>query len=99
MLVAGGSRGIGRGVAAAFAAQGAQTVLVSFSAENLAIAAQAISLSSPVLPKVCAADLRTEGGCNSVFEFIGSTFGRCNILVNSAGAMRGGSSLSLSADD
>ena len=38
VVVTGGSRGIGRGIAAAFAREGAQTVLASSSERNLAAA-------------------------------------------------------------
>ena len=40
VVVTGGSRGIGRAIAAAFAGKGAQTVLAAMSADNLAAAAQ-----------------------------------------------------------
>ena len=43
VVVSGASRGIGRGIAQAFAREGAQTVLASSSAENLAVAAKAIA--------------------------------------------------------
>jgi len=39
VVVTGGSRGIGRGIAAAFAREGAQTVLASSSEQNLTAAA------------------------------------------------------------
>jgi NAD(P)-dependent dehydrogenase (short-subunit alcohol dehydrogenase family) len=42
-VVTGGSRGIGREIALEFARSGAQTVIVSSSAENLANAAKTIS--------------------------------------------------------
>ncbi|MEO6569079.1 MAG: SDR family oxidoreductase [Opitutaceae bacterium] len=90
VVVTGGSRGIGRGVAAAFAAEGAQTVLVASSQANLAAAAEAIALTGAMRPDVCAADLRREADCKAVFDFVSARHGRCDILVNSAGATKAG---------
>ena len=97
VVVSGGSRGIGLGIAAAFAARGAQTVLVASSPANLAAAAD--SMTGTVRPDVCAADLRTEAGCKSVFEWVLQRHGRCDILVNSAGATRAGAFPAQGADD
>jgi NAD(P)-dependent dehydrogenase (short-subunit alcohol dehydrogenase family) len=47
VVISGASRGIGRGIALAFARAGAQTVLASSSAENLALAAKAIAAEGP----------------------------------------------------
>jgi NAD(P)-dependent dehydrogenase (short-subunit alcohol dehydrogenase family) len=46
-----------------------------------------------------AADLRTEEGCQSVFAFVSEQHGRCDILVNCAGAARPGPFLTLSEQD
>ena len=47
VVVSGGSRGIGRAIAVAFAREGAQTVLASSSQENLAAAADAVAGGAP----------------------------------------------------
>ncbi|APW37542.1 hypothetical protein RD110_10375 [Rhodoferax koreense] len=98
VVVSGGSRGIGRGIAAAFAAQGAQTVLAASSQDTLNATADAITQSGAIRPDVCAADLRTEDGCKAVFALVSQRHGRCDILVNSAGATRAGAFLDLTAD-
>ncbi len=98
VVVAGGSRGIGRGIATAFAASGAQTVLASSSQANLDAAADAIARDGALRPDLCAADLRTEDGCGQVFRFVSERRGRCDILVNSAGATRAGAFLSLAEE-
>jgi NAD(P)-dependent dehydrogenase (short-subunit alcohol dehydrogenase family) len=95
VVVSGSSRGIGRGIAAAFAAQGAQTVLVASSQSNLMAAADTIERSGGPRPDFYAADLRTEVGCNAVFEHVEQRHGRCDILVNSAGATKAGAFLDL----
>ncbi len=49
-------------------------------------------------PDVCAADLRRAEGCERVFRLVSERHGRCDILVNSAGATRAGAFLSLDED-
>lgn len=95
VVITGASRGIGQGIAAAFAGEGAQTVLVASSADNLTQAADAIERSGGLRPFTCAADLRSEDGCQAVFDSVQAHFGRCDILVNSAGATRAGAFLDL----
>ncbi len=98
VVVAGGSRGIGRAIAMRFAEEGAQTVLAAMSEANLKAAADAIAETGALLPQVCAADLSQAEGCERVFHFLNETHGRCDVLVNSAGATRAGPFLTL-ADD
>src|SRR5256886_3093602 len=98
VVVTGGSRGIGRGIAAAFAAEGAQTVLAASSEANLNAASDAIVHSGSPRPDICAADLRRDDGCKEVFDRVSERHGRCDILVNSAGATRAGAFLDLSPD-
>ncbi|NVO05654.1 MAG: SDR family oxidoreductase [Rhodoferax sp.] len=95
VVVSGGSRGIGQGIAAAFAARGAQTVLAASSLANLHLAADAIARTGALRPEVVAGDLRTEAGCKAVLEVVAAKFARCDVLVNSAGATRAGAFLDL----
>jgi len=90
VVVSGGSRGIGRGIAAAFAGQGARTVLAASSPQNLNAAADAIAGAATLRPDIVVADLRREEGCAMVHAFVLERYGRCDILVNSAGATRAG---------
>ena len=88
-VVTGGSRGIGREIAVELVRSGAQTVIVSSSADNLAIAAKTIA-SAGLAPVTVAADLRTLEGCQQVFDSVREKFNRCDILICSAGATRAG---------
>ena len=98
VVVSGGSRGIGRGVAAGFAAEGAQTVLAAMTEANLVAAADAIEKSGAPRPEICATDLRNEPGCEKVATLVKEKFGRCDVLVNSAGATQAGSFLEQGED-
>ena len=89
VVVSGGSRGIGRAVAAAFAREGAQCVLASANPATLAEGAKAVAAVGPA-PMTIAGDLRTLEACEQVFTQVKERFGRCDVLVNNAGATRGG---------
>jgi NAD(P)-dependent dehydrogenase (short-subunit alcohol dehydrogenase family) len=95
VVVTGGSRGIGRGIAAAFAREGAQTVIASSNEANLAAAAKTIG-EAGAAPLVVSGDLRKLEGCQHLFERVKEKFNRCDILVNSAGATKAGNFVDLS---
>ncbi len=90
VVVSGGSRGIGRAIAAAFAREGAQCVLAAASAANLAEGAKAVAAAGGPQPMTIAGDLRTLAACEQVFAKVNERFQRCDVLVNNAGATRGG---------
>jgi NAD(P)-dependent dehydrogenase (short-subunit alcohol dehydrogenase family) len=94
VVVTGGSRGIGRGIATAFAREGAQTVLASSSEQNLTAAANAVAAQGAP-PATVAGDLRTLAACEQLFRRVNESFGRCDVLVNNAGATRAGNFLDL----
>jgi len=89
-VVTGGSRGIGRAIAQALAAQSAQTVLAAVSEANLSKAADEIAAAGAPKPTIVVADLGTAEGCLALFERVKEAYGRCDILVNSAGATQAG---------
>ena len=97
VVVTGGSRGIGLGIATAFAREGAQTVIASSSADNLAVAAKEIGKVGAD-PLTVAGDLRKLADCEQLFNRVKERFGRCNILVNNAGRTRAGNFLELPDD-
>src|SRR5436190_6366681 len=94
-VITGGSRGIGREIAVDFAKAGAQTVIVSSSDANLAAAAKTIGAAGGPASLAINADLRRLEGVQQVFNTVKDKFGRCDILVNSAGATKAGNFVDL----
>jgi NAD(P)-dependent dehydrogenase (short-subunit alcohol dehydrogenase family) len=95
VVITGGSRGIGRAIASAFAREGAQTVLAASSAQHLKEAAEIVGRAGGPAPLTCVGDLKQIEKCESLFELISSRFGRCDVLVNCAGATKAGNFLQL----
>ena len=86
VLVTGGSKGIGLGVAKAFAAEGSALHLVSRSAENLAAGKKAIQERHDVEVALHAHDLSD----SSAVDALVSACPKIDVLVNNAGAIPGG---------
>jgi 3-oxoacyl-[acyl-carrier protein] reductase len=99
VVVTGGSRGIGRGIAEAFAREGAQTVIASTSEHNLTEAADAIAKTGGPKPVTAALDLRKLEDCQRLHALVKKGLGRCDVLVNNAGATRAGNFLELTDDN
>jgi 3-oxoacyl-[acyl-carrier protein] reductase len=93
-VITGGSRGIGREIAVELARGGAQTVIVSSSQNNLTAASKTVAGAGPA-PLAIAVNLKTLEGCQEAFKQVQAKFGRCDILVNSAGATRAGNFVDL----
>ena len=99
VVVSGGSRGIGRAIAKAFAAEGAQVVLAANSEANLKKTADEIAAAGGKKPDFVAGDLRQLAACQSVFDAVNKKYGRCDILINSAGATKAGLFLELTDEN
>ena len=99
VVVTGGSRGIGRAIAQGFASAGAQTVIAASSAKNLAGAAEIIAKTGGPPAITCAGDLKQLEKCEALFDLVSSRFGRCDVLVNSAGATKAGNFFELIDED
>jgi len=86
-LVTGGSRGIGRMIAAGFIDQGAKVYISSRKAADCDATAQELSKRGTCisLPQ----DISTVAGCQSLAERIGELEPSLDILVNNAGAAWG----------
>ena len=83
-LVSGGSRGIGKALAAGFAARGAKVVITGRDASTLAAATAEIgSPSNPVTPIVC--DAAKKEDIERCVREVTDRFGRIDVLLNVAG--------------
>ena len=94
VVVTGGSRGIGKAIAISFAREGAQTVLAASSQANLDAAASAVGSAGPK-PLTFAGDLKTLQACEALHAVVTEKLGRCDVLVNNAGATRSGNFLEM----
>lgn len=94
-VITGGSKGIGRAIAEALARQGADCMLAARTGEDLEAAARDISSATGVRVETSAGDLRTQEGCEALYDATMDRFGRIDILVNSAGATKAGPFLDL----
>jgi NAD(P)-dependent dehydrogenase (short-subunit alcohol dehydrogenase family) len=84
-LVTGGSRGIGRMIAAGFVAQGAKVYVSSRKASACDETAAALGPNCVALPQ----DVSTVAGCTTLAEALREREDRLDILVNNAGAAWG----------
>jgi NAD(P)-dependent dehydrogenase (short-subunit alcohol dehydrogenase family) len=86
VLVTGGSKGIGLATARAFAAEGAAVTLVARDPDTLKAAAESIRSDHGVQPTTLAADLGGDEGREALVAACPVP----DILINNAGAIRGG---------
>ena len=84
-LVTGGSRGIGKMIAAGFVAQGAKVYISSRKADVCEAAAAELGPNCIALPQ----DVSTVAGCKALAAQLGEREERLDILVNNAGAAWG----------
>jgi dihydroxycyclohexadiene carboxylate dehydrogenase len=83
MIVTGAAQGIGRGVALAAAAEGAQLVLADRSPLVHETAQEALALGAQVV--VAEVDLETWAGARALAERAIDDYGRIDVLVNNVG--------------
>jgi NAD(P)-dependent dehydrogenase (short-subunit alcohol dehydrogenase family) len=84
VVVTGAGYGIGRGIAEAFAREGAHVVLSGRSTDKLAQVEEALS-SGPAKPLVVPTDVRLEADVERLVSTTTQKFGRLDVLVNNAG--------------
>jgi len=99
VFISGGSKGIGLSCAQRFAAEGADVFLASSNTQRLSAAKQKIEKESAQRVGFHASDLRTLEGCEAAAASMLDDFGRCDILINCAGATKGGIFPDQSDDD
>jgi 3-oxoacyl-[acyl-carrier protein] reductase len=83
VVVTGGNRGIGRGIALAFAGEGANVAIVGRDKDALAKVKGEIEAKG-VKALAIQADLFTAEGCSRAVEDTAKAFGRLDVLVNNA---------------
>jgi 3-oxoacyl-[acyl-carrier protein] reductase len=88
VLVTGGSKGIGRGIAEAFIKEGAEVGVIARGMEGL----NSIKKESPGI-QVIQADVSNESERKEAFETFINNFGTIDILVNNAGGSSGGKTM------
>jgi NAD(P)-dependent dehydrogenase (short-subunit alcohol dehydrogenase family) len=84
-VVTGGSKGLGRSMALAFAQAGARTVLVSRHLAEGTAAATELAAATGRESVAMAADVTREEDVARLFAAVSSRFGRIDVLVNNAG--------------
>lgn len=84
-LITGASTGIGRAYARAFAARGANLILVARSADKLEVVANEARVRHSVTVDVIAHDLSTPGAGTALLDKVASLGREIDILVNNAG--------------
>src|SRR5262245_54348208 len=92
VLATGGSRGIGRGIALAFAREGAHVAICARDAEQLAKTGAEIRALG-VQTHTTVADLFQEADCIRAVDEAAGAFGRLDVLVNNASSNDGGTFL------
>lgn len=97
-VISGGSKGIGRAIAAALAAEGVDLVLAARGAQALEQTARELSDAHGVRVEPYAADLSHAEAVAGLAAFAIQRLGQVDILVNNAGAIPAGTLESLDDD-
>src|SRR2546427_11045198 len=84
VIVTGAGYGIGRGIAEAFAREGARVVLSGRSSDKLAQVAAVLS-AGPAKPLVVPTDVRLEAGVDRLVSTAHQKLGRPDVLGDDAG--------------
>lgn len=98
-LVTGGSRGIGRAVAIALAAEGADVALCYVGREDAARETVEQCLAFGAKAAAFRADVSREEDCRELFRAVEEQLGGVDILVNNAGVTRDGLLLRMTPED
>ncbi len=85
-LVTGGSKGLGKAMARAFAEAGADVVISSRHEDELKAALDEIRAGTEVRGKYVVADMTRRSECDRLAKAALAEFGRVDVLVNNAGS-------------
>ncbi|MHA1847911.1 MAG: SDR family NAD(P)-dependent oxidoreductase, partial [Promethearchaeota archaeon] len=88
-LITGGSQGIGRAIARAFASEGADIIINYHASDDAAMEAKSKVLKIGSRCMTIKADVSIKKDVESMISRILTEFGRIDILVNNAGMSRG----------
>jgi short-subunit dehydrogenase len=97
-VITGGSGGLGRSLAGALAAAGANVVIVARDAERLAGAAAEMQPTGGVVQPL-PADVTQQDQVERVFDRVIDQFGRLDLLVNAAGRSTRGEAIDTTPDE
>jgi NAD(P)-dependent dehydrogenase (short-subunit alcohol dehydrogenase family) len=89
VLVTGGGRGIGKGIARGMVAEGASVAIASRQSQTLEQTAAELTAGGASVLAV-PADVADEAQVERLFAAVLERFGRLDVLVNNAGAFEGG---------
>jgi gluconate 5-dehydrogenase len=98
-IVTGGSKGLGLAMAAGLASAGAKIILVNRNGEEGLLAARDLSALYKTQVQSYSADITNQKETESMVEFALDTFGKIDILINSAGINIRGAIDELTASD
>jgi 3-oxoacyl-[acyl-carrier protein] reductase len=98
-LVTGGTRGIGRAIAAAFSSLGVDVAITGRDAARVAEAARELSREAPRAVKGVAMDVADRDAVDSAVKALVQERGRIDILVNNAGIARDNLLMRMKPDD
>jgi 3-oxoacyl-[acyl-carrier protein] reductase len=98
-IVTGASRGIGRAIAVALAAEGAQTVLTARAEASLADVAAEVRATGAPEPFLFALDVKVGSKVDELFDKIVDKYKRVDILINNAGVTKDGLFVRMSEAD
>ncbi|TAM69714.1 SDR family oxidoreductase [Mycobacterium sp.] len=85
VVVTGGSRGLGKAMVRAFAAEGAHVVVASRKLDNCTTLADEISAEFGVDALPVACNVSSWAQCDELVQRVHEAFGRADVLINNAG--------------
>ncbi len=84
-IITGGSKGLGLAMAAALASAGAEILLINRNKEEGVRAASELSNQYPIKALAFSADVTRQADMEAMVDFAMKSFGKIDILINSAG--------------